>query len=90
MAPDLFTDDGFDPVRDHIDDLLRRNVAEVGPREIDDDGEVGDLIESPILTDWLMLTSWVDRDGENYYVRVGSRHLSAHARLGLLAMFRDG
>ncbi len=89
MERELPHGDEFDTVRGLIDDVLRANAAEVGPRHFDENDEIAEAVEAPILGEWVLLTYWTDSEGEHHYVRICSPHLSPHARMGLLDMFTE-
>ena len=86
---ELPIDEKFKIARARIDDVLRTSVSEIGPRHLDEDDEPLEAVENPILADWMLLTDWIDQEGEHHYVRVASEGLAPHARYGLLRMFEE-
>ena len=86
---ELPRDVAFGEVREQLDDLLRANVEKIGPYHLDSDDEPTDPVSHPILGDWVVLTHWMDQEGEHHYVRICSKGLSPHARMGLYAMFDE-
>lgn len=67
-----------------IDDLLRVNVDKVAPGIWEDDEFT--QIENPVLGDWVMMTAWIDQEGETHYVQIASKGFSDHAKIGLGAL----
>lgn len=88
MSRELDTDEQFSVFRDALDDLLRQHSSEVGPHILDDEDDLGP-VENPILSEWVLMTAWIDAEGDTHYVRVCSPKLPAHHRLGLIALWED-
>lgn len=46
--------------------------------------ELVEEITGPMLTEWVLLTAWVDAEGEAYTARMDAPQMREHHRLGLL------
>lgn len=72
--------------RDRIHDLLAELADLIGPAF---DGE-GDMEpgEEPtgavFLSEWVLVSSWVDQEGEGFMTRITSANLPGHHQVGLL------
>lgn len=71
-----------------IDELLRELSELVGPHA---DGQAAEELDpedlpagSVVLTEWVMVASWMDEAGEHFVTRFPSDRLPAHHLSGLL------
>jgi hypothetical protein len=88
MSIELPKSDNFLEARESIEALVRSQPETFGAHDIDDDGEVGPLVENQSLCDWSLTTHWIDEEGEHRYCRVNST-MTPHALKGLMQMFDD-
>jgi hypothetical protein len=86
MSIELPHPDDFEQAREAIEALVRSRPDIFGPHEIDDDGNVGPLVEDQSLCDWSLTTHWIDQAREHRYCRVNST-MTPHALKGLMQMF---
>jgi hypothetical protein len=72
--------------RDRVHDLLAELVDLVGPA-FDGAGDI-EPGEGPVgqvfLSEWALVASWVDEDGDGFITRITSANLPAHHLTGLL------
>ena len=88
MSIELPKSDRFDASREEIEALMRSRADVFAPLELDDDG---DIVGEPVgqsLCDWMMISHWIDADGDHRYSRVNST-MTPHALKGLRQMFDD-
>lgn len=72
--------DATSPEREKVHDA----IASLAP-------ELVDGVNGPMLTEWVLITAWVDQDGEPYTARMDAPQMRVHHRFGLLhdALYED-
>jgi hypothetical protein len=88
MSIELPHSPNFDKARERLESVLRGRADIFGPRHVDEDGEIGELIPGAMLNDWLLISNWIDDEGFHHYCRVNS-NMPEHALKGLKEMFDD-